>query len=479
MRFRPEVLLLTLAVAGAQSPLNRMQSPESGSARGGSSGSYQQMPGVQTGFNGSIPTGDLAANLDLSLRDALSRALKYNLALVDGNENTAIARAQRLRALSLLLPTLNIRPSITEQQVNLAAFGLTLPGIPTVVGPFHIYDARVYGAEQVSFESLRSFQASRSQIRASELTLRDARDQVIAIVVQLYLQAIAGSARIDAGRAQVATADSLYKRAADRKSAGTVPAIDVLRAQVELQTQQQRLIVAEGEFEKQKLAIARAIGLPLGQRFRLADTIPYLALPSTVDLDSSLEQAYKTRSDFQAADAQVKSAELTLSSARAGWYPTAGVNADYGANGLAVDRLHGSFTVAGFVNVPVFQGGRVKANVEEARARLSQIKAQRDDLRGRIDADVRTAFIDLRSSARQVDVAGSNLELAQQQVTQAQDRFGAGVANNLEVVQAQDALAAANENYINALYAYNAGKAALARARGDSEESVLQYLNIK
>lgn len=430
-------------------------------------------------ISGSVPTGDRVQSLDLSLRDAITRALKYNLALVQGGESSAIARAERLRALSQILPTLNIRPSVTEQQVNLAAFGLRVPGFPSVVGPFHVWDARGFGTEQFGLEGLRGYQSSRQSARAADLNLKDAKDQVVAIVVQLYLQAIAGSARIEAARAQVATAQTLFTQASDRKNAGTVPAIDVLRAQVEFQSEQQRLIFYEGEFEREKLALARAIGLPLGQVFRLADAVPYSPLPPDINLEHAIEFAYKTRSDFQAADALVRAAELSLSGARAGRLPSAAVNADYGANGLALDQLHGSFTVGAGVNIPVFQGGRIRANVEESSALLRQRRAEREDLRGRIDADVRNAFIDLRSASRQVEVARSNLELARQQVVQSQDRFAAGVTNNVEVVQAQDALATADENFIAALYAYNAAKASLARARGDAEESVLQFLNIR
>jgi outer membrane protein TolC len=430
-------------------------------------------------LSGSVPTGDVVQNMDLSLRDAIERALKYNLALVQGNENTAISRAQRLRALSLLLPNLNLRPSITEQQVNLAAFGLTIPGFPSVVGPFHLLDARGFMTEQFGLAGVRNLQSSRQSARATDLSLRYARDQVVAFVVQLYLQGIAASARIDAARAQVETAQTLYNQALDRKNAGTVPAIDVLRAQVELQTEQQRLIVYEGDFEKRKLALARAIGLPTGQVFRLVDAVPYVPLPAGITLEHALAVAYKTRSDYQAAEALVQAAALAVSGARAERLPSAAVSADYGVNGLQLDRLHGSFAVAAGVNIPLFQGGRIRANVEEASAALRERQAQREDLRGRIDADVRTAFIDLGSASRQVEVSRSNMELARQQVTQSQDRFNAGVTNNVEVVQAQDALAVANENYIAALYAFNAAKAALSRARGDAEESILQFLNTK
>lgn len=434
-----------------------------------------------SGFNGSTPSGEaMPGMMDLTLDDALRRALKYNLALVESNENTRITRAQRLLALSQLLPSLNVRPSVSEEQVNLAALGFTgFPGIPAVVGPFTVYDLRGYGAEQFGYAQLRNWRAGKQFERAAQLSLRDARDQVVQVVVSLYLQAIAGAARIDAVQAQVNTANTLYHQALDQKNAGTVPAIDVLRAQVELQSQQQRLILYEGDFDKQKLAIARAIGLPLGQEFRLSDTVPFVPLPADITLGQALQDAYRMRSDLQAAQAMVRGAQDAKSAAEAGRLPSFSLNADYGANGNSLTSMHGSFTVVGAVNIPVYQGGRIRGNVELADAQLKQRKAELEDLRGRIDDEVRSAFIDLRTSSRQLDVAVSNLDLARQQLQQSQDRFAAGVTNNLEVVQSQEAVATANDNYISALYAFNVAKAELARARGDAEPAIMRYLRGK
>jgi outer membrane protein TolC len=430
--------------------------------------------------NGSVPTGQATPGVvNLTLEDALNRALRYNLAIVEGGQDTHLTRAQRLLALSQLMPTLNIRPSVTEEQVNLAALGFTgFPGIPAVVGPFTVYDLRGYGAEQFGFAQLRNWRASRALEKASQLSLQDARDEVVQVVVTLYLQAISGAARIDAVQAQVNTADTLYHQALDQKNAGTVPAIDVLRAQVEYQSQQQRLILYQGDFDKQKLELSRAVGLPLGQQFHLADTIPYVPLAS-VGLDQSLADAYRMRSDLKAAEAAVQAAELAKSAAAGERLPSVGLNADYGANGNQPDAMHGSFTVAAAVNIPIFEGGRIRANVAEADARLKQRQAELADLRGRIDEQVRTAYIDLHTASRQVDVAVSNLDLAKQELQQARDRFAAGVTNNLEVVQAQEALASANDNYISALYAFNAAKAELARARGESEPAIMRYLRGK
>ena len=334
-------------------------------------------------LHGSVPTGAATGGvIDLTLTDAVNRAIKYNLGLIEGSQNVRISHAERLLALSQLLPRLNARPSIAEEQINLAAFGFSgIAGFPTVVGPFKLLDARAYFAQTLSWADYRGWRSAQQTERATELSFRDTRSEVTLIVIQLYLQAVAGSARIDALRAQVQTANELFRTASDQRAAGVAPAIDVLRSQVELQSRQQQQIFYEGEFEKQKIALARAIGLPNGQSLRLTENPPYAPLPNAIDLNAALAQAYQHRADLQAAEATVHAAELfprpddPLSSARAQRYPSGVINADYGANGLHHDELHGSFTVSAGVNIPIYQGGRISASIEQAGAALEQRRA--------------------------------------------------------------------------------------------------------
>jgi len=199
-------------------------------------------------------------------------------------------------------------------------------------------------------------------------------------------------------------------------------------------------------------------------------------VPGEFTLESVLQQAYKQRADYLAAESRVRSAELSKSAAVASRYPSIELDANYGTNGLSPMSLHGSFSVTGAVNIPIYQGGRVRADVEAADAVLRQRKAEVEDLRGQIDAEVRTALTDLNSASRQVEVATKNVDLAKQELQQARDRFAAGVTNNLEVVQAQDAVALANENYISSLYYLNTAKASLLRSRGDAEQTIRTLL---
>jgi outer membrane protein TolC len=271
------------------------------------------------------------------------------------------------------------------------------------------------------------------------------------------------------------TAQELNQQALDMKKAGVIAAIDVLRAQVELQTEQQRLLAAQNDFDKAKLALSRAIGLPLGQQFRLTTEAPYRPNPS-LTLEEALDRAFQARADYQSALAQQKAAELSRRAATAGNLPSLEVYADYGVLGLDPGNSHGTFTTAATLKVPIFQGGRVRADVEAAEAALQQRQAQAEDARARVEYEVRASFLDLNSAAQQVEVARSSLELATTQLQQARDRFAAGVTNNIEVIQAQESLALTNENYIGSLLAHNLAKLALARALGVAELAVKQFL---
>jgi outer membrane protein TolC len=298
---------------------------------------------------------------------------------------------------------------------------------------------------------------------------------VVLAVGNSYLQAIAAGARVETAEAQVKNAQALYEKAADQLKAGLSPAIDALRSQVELQNRQQQLIVARNDLAKLKLNVARIIGLAPGQDFVLTEKAPYQALVP-LPLDVYVQRAFATRADYQAAQAQVRAAELSRRAAAAGRYPTLDFNANLGDIGVNPSQSNGTWQLNGGLNIPIFAGNRVHSDVLEADAQLKQVRSQLGDLRGRIDYEVRTALLDLDASAQQVEVARSSVDLAEQTLAQSQDRFTAGVADNLEVVQAQEAVASAHESYIQSLYAHNLAKVELAHAIGDAEEGVKRYL---
>jgi outer membrane protein TolC len=441
---------------------------------------------AQSPFQGSVPTGQpTRTTLALSLKDAFARALKYNLGAIESDQSTRTARAARLRNLSALLPNLSGQVSMNIQQVNLQSVGLrlaTIPGvsIPTIIGPFAVQDVRAYLTQQVfNWSDIKNWKSASQSEKASLYSYRSDRDLVILVTGTAYLQVIADAASVESNRAQVRTNQAIYDQDVDQNKVGLIPAIDVLRAKVQLQTQQQQLIAAENQFAIDKLALARIIGLPNGQDFQLTDVVPYAPLTG-VTLEQALAQAYATRPDYASAKAQVRAADLALQAAAAENYPSLGVNANYGDIGSPnFGRSHGTFLVAGTLTIPLFLGTQVRADKLQADATLQNRKAQLENLRGQIDDQVRTAFLNLQSASELVQVAQSNVELANQTLTQSQDRFRAGVTNSVEVVQSQQAVATANQSYIASLYSYNTAKISLAQAVGVAEQSALQYLGVK
>jgi outer membrane protein TolC len=237
------------------------------------------------------------------------------------------------------------------------------------------------------------------------------------------------------------------------------------------------MVAQKNLVEKDKLSLARAIGLPTGQQFSVSDALPFA--PLQIALDDLLKQAYDHRADYRAAEANVRAAEFALQSAHSEHWPEIVVQADYGDIGKTFANSHGSYDVVAGVRVPVYAGGRTRTDIDQAEAVLRNRKNAVEDLRGRIDYEVRSAVLDLQSAADQVSVAERNADLANQTLIQARDRFSAGVTDNIEVVQAQQLLASANDNYISSLNAHNAAKIALATALGVAEEGVPQYLNLK
>lgn len=437
------------------------------------SGEFQL--GAGNPFLGSAPRGTATAGpIALSVKDAVERALRFNLGLLMQEDAVKDAHGARWRALAKLLPEVSAGASSVRQIINLDAYGF--PGDPSIIGPFNVFDARVYVSQPIlDLRAAREARAASASERAETLGVRTARDLVTLVAVNLYLESVAAASRIEAARAQQDTAEALFKQASDMKQAGVVAGIDVLRAQVQVQNQRQRTIRAENDFEKSKLQLARAIGLPAGQAFTLTDRIPYAPI-ADVTLESALKTAFESRADYLAARERLAAAEANRRAASSDHVPTVHLDADYGAIGQTPADAHATFRVAATVRVSIFDAGRETARRLETDAQLKRRQAELEDVRGRIDYDVRAALLDLRAAGQQLEAAQANVTLAGQELEQARDRFGAGVAGNIEVSQAQEAVAAASESYIGALYAHNLAKASLARAVGTAEQSVMAFL---
>jgi outer membrane protein TolC len=432
---------------------------------------------AQDPFTGSLPQGKATNEvIDLTVQDALDRGLKYNLGLYFSERATEQTRAERLRALSNLMPVVNGSFTEEEQKINLKAFGFNFPGFPSSVGPFGLTELQATGSwTPLNMHYISNLHAASQDVKATQFSYRDARDTVVLAVGANYLLTIANESRVTSAEAELKAAQALYQLAVDQEDAGIAPQIDTLRARVQLQTQQSLLIQAQNDLEKQRIALARVIGLPVRQKFRLADRLPYQPLPEAAT-ENAYERALQTRPDYQAALASLRAAQYSQQSAWQQRLPSIGFTGDYGVIGFTPSTLAPNWTAAATLSIPIFQGGKVEADVQQSRSVLKQRQAQVDNLKGSIEQDVENALLDLKAAAEQVEVAKTGLDYAQQTLEQSQDRFAAGVTNNVEVIQAQQQLASANEQYISSLYGHNIAKVLLARAIGNAEQAVRQYL---
>ncbi len=321
----------------------------------------------------------------------------------------------------------------------------------------------------------RNWQVSKENEKGSVLAAKDARETVVLAVAGTYLQTVTSAARVASQQAQVQNAQAVYNQAVIRKEAGTNAKIDVTRSFVELQTEQQRLSSLQSDLRKQKIALARLIGLPLDRELTLIDPLgsANAALP---EAEATIQRAFKLRPDLQAAESQVHAAELALSAAHAERLPSVSLSGDYGVIGPNPATMHGVFAATASVNVPIWEGGRTRGDIQQAEITLRQRRAELADQRGQVEQQVRDALIELETALGQVQLATSNRTYAAETLTQARDRFSAGVATTVEVVQAQEQVAGAESDYISSLFSLNLAKLSLARATGESETALPDLL---
>jgi len=430
-------------------------------------------------FGGGVPQGAATAQtLQLNVADVIHRALQYNLGVLLSEQDVSHAGGTRWVTLSQLLPNVNAHVTEASQRINLEAFGFNPAnfGLSPVVGPFNTFDARVTLSQSlVDLRATNETRAENHNVEAARHSYRSARDLVVLVAANAYLQMLAADARTQSARAQLQTSQTLYQQAQDLKQSGIVAGIDVLRAEVRLNGDTQRVTVFQNDFEKSRLQLARLIGLPIGQAFAVSAQLPNVPVPD-LTIEQALAQAYRDRPDYLAAQARVRAAEAFRAAALSEQLPSLRINADYGAFGLTPSDSVATYTLAGSIVIPIFQGGRSRGRLAEADADLRQRRAEVEDMRAQIYYDVRSAFFDLQATGEQLQVATRSRDLANQELMQARDRFAAGVANNLEVVQAQQSVTTADEQYIDALLGYDVSKAVLARSLGDAEAAVQRIL---
>jgi outer membrane protein TolC len=428
-------------------------------------------PPSAASFQGSVTRGNASAQpIDLSLDDAIQRGLQANLGIILSGAQTAGARAQRLSQLQTLLPSVDFNAKEAVMQTDLPAEGLRIPGFPKIIGPFSYTDVRANMTwSVVNIKSLDDYLAARHNFAAAKLSAEDARDLVVLTVGNSYLLVLADETEVSSVEAQVATAKVSLDQAVDNHKAGTAPLLDELRARVDYQSLEQQQIAAQNALEKDKLALARTIGLPLEQQFNLSDKAPYAPFDA-LDADALIKQAKENRKDLASMVQAAAAAADQRRAATAARLPTVEADADYGDIGATLGHSHGTVDATGTLSVPVFEEFALRGQAEQAQAQLDTAQAQLSDKRAQVDADVRDALLDIAAAQKQVEVAQSSMDLANEALKEAQERYANGVSDNLAVSQAQQSVAQADNQYVTSLYRHNVAKLSLARALGAGED---------
>jgi len=418
-----------------------------------------------------LPLNPPTEVLRLTLDQAVSTALKQNTTAQIAVLTAAQSVQDKNTARAALLPQANLNVSDEVQRVNLEAFfGKKLPGFPQHAGPFQIFQAGPeFGMPIFDLTLFRRYQAARDAANASKADSLSTREQVILLVVSQYIGTLRDVADVQASQSRVDLAKALYDQAADLQKEGVGTGIDTLRANVELQNENQRLIQAEASRETSLFALSRLLNLDPRQKIELADSLSFFETPQP-DVEASIEEGLSTRQEWKSLLEQMKAAEYQKKAISESRLPSMKFQGNWAYLGSSSTTGIPTYTYAVQATMPLFTSGRIHAEIVRADLDIRKLQQQQADLRNQIALDVKTALINLDSARNEVKVANLGVELSREEVDQARDRFKAGVANNIEVIQAQDSLARANDNQIAALYRFNQARADLERAVGQMEK---------
>ena len=471
------VLCVSLGVAGAASPL-LAQNANPSSAANPFFGSVTAQP----------RTDD---TLKLSLDEAVRRGLQNNLGLRESEDSEKTLQGQKNEALQEFLPTISVSGGIGYFEHDLAALGFgpstikdfgalfppgePFPTIPAVTKNTLTQGQINYNQTLFSGPVIAGWRAAGAATRAAHFAKMSARGEVVQQVATAYLKALAAASEVDNATALAETDRVLYEQARASHEAGTIAKLDEVRARVQLQSQQQVVIEAQNTLDKNLILLKREIGVAPGQNLVLTDPSPYSDL-ATQTPEEVRAVAYQNRQDYQNQQNQVVEDKAIHSAYRSERWPTLSFSGNWGTQTVNGAGTHGVFTAIGSLNFPIFREGSLRGNTEAAAAQVAGANAQLDDLRGRIDQQVRVALLDVSAAKQLVDVARSNVDLATRALSDETDRVNAGVDDNLPLVTAQSTLAQAQTSLVESLYQYNLSKVALARAAGILEQQYRVYL---
>jgi outer membrane protein TolC len=460
-----------------------VQTQQSSNGNGGTSSVNTVNSTIQVSgaYQGSTPDPNAPHGpLTLNIADAIARGLRFNLGAISANSSVKQLRGERLAALSLMLPNIYATLSETGAKIDLETQGLSAGtfgsvALPTTVGPFHYYSALANVTEDFSITSLHNLRQAQASAEAAQMSAQDARELIILAVSGTYLQILASKANVASQEAQVKQAEATFKQSEDRYAAGTKPVIDRNRSFVEFHTQQQRLTSLRGDLVKETMQLAALIGLPVGQLLTLREDLP-AHVPEAISLEEAIKLALDKRSDLKSARLQLTAATEAHKASKAEYLPALSVAGNYGLEGVNPNKGASVFQASGTVTIPIFQSGRVKADIEQADAALSQRQAEYADEERVVELDVRQAYVDLQVATEQIAVARENRRVAAETLRESLDRFAAGVTDSVEVVQSQETVASAERDYISSLFSLNLSRISLARAIGQAEQFIPNML---
>jgi outer membrane protein TolC len=434
---------------------------------------------IAAGTSGTATAADRPAlPAQLTLQQAVAIAFQSSPVLRESQSRVMESEAFRAQARSALLPQITVGAFEALRTVNLEAQGIEIPEIPGIgrplpvrAGPFGQFDARAYLNQDIlNFQRRFTHRAAGARLQASQADDLNVREVLALSVVVAYLNAQRSQASAATLRQQLSLSRQLLTITSDRTSQGVASTLDTRRAEQQANNLQQSLLEAENSLTATKLELARVLHAQITADYELAD-IGSFYQPETPSVSDALAAAFQARPDYRAAQAQVQASELDLRASKSERYPTVAFAADYGQSGNKPLENLNTYRVQGSINIPVFLGGRISADVKQAKAHIERAQSYLDEVRAQVETDVLTAMAGVASAKKQVEVAQSTIALASDEVDLSMSRFTGGVTDNTEVINAQDRVSRAEDNRIRALYNLHLALASLQRAAGTAEKT--------
>src|SRR5438876_6956096 len=363
----------------------------------GSTVAHAQSTNKPTSLPGNAPTQALRLTLDQAVGLAIKQNTTAQIAILQAaqsEQDKYISRAD-------LLPQASAKISDEAQKVNLLAqFGgrTPFPGFPKTLGPYQVFSAGPsFGAPVFDLTLWRRYQAAQNMVNSSKASSLSTREQVILLVDSQYIGTLRGMTNVQASQSRVDLAQALYDQAADLQKEGVGTGIDTLRANVELQNEKQRLIEAQTDRETSLYALSRLLNLDASQPIELADSLSFFDTPQA-DVEESIEQALASRPEWKALESQIHAASHQRQAASESRLPSLRFDGNWAYQGLSAPTSIPTYNYQASINVPLFTGGRIHAEIVRAGLEIQRLEQQRADLRNQIAFDVKTALLNLRSA---------------------------------------------------------------------------------